>query len=103
MDNRRLTIPERRNYEVANKYAYKLASEQIAGITDIDQQCRNSGARYQETGAKKTILLQYLNQKYRITIPEVEVTLDSGTGEVSLRDKLLILHYFICAKGTPLT
>jgi len=103
MDNRRLTIPERRNYEVANEYAYKLAGEQITGITDIEQQCRNSGAQYQEIDSKKKVLIQYLNQKYRITIPEVEVSLDSDTGEVSLRDKLLILHYFIRAKGTPLT
>ena len=103
MDNRRLTIPERRNYEVANEYAYKLAGEQIAGIKDIEQQCRNSDARYQEIDSKTTILIQYLNQKYRITIPEIEVSLDSGNGEVPLRDKLLILHYFIRAKGTPLT
>ena len=102
MDNRRLTIPERKNYEVANEYAYRLASEQIAGIADIEQQCHHSDARYQEIDSEKTILIRYLNQTYRITLPAVDVSLDSGTGEVTLRDKLLIVHYFIRAKGTPL-
>ena len=82
--------------------SYKLAREQVAKINDVEEQCRKSGARYL---GPREIALDYLNQSYRITIPDVEISLndslDSVGTEVSLRDGILMLHYFTGAKGTP--
>ena len=87
--------------ETAYQLAYTLAREQLAGISDIEQQCRKSGARH--LPAEKAIVLDYLNHSYRITIPVGEVSfIDSGE-TVPVRDKILLLHYFIRAKGTPLS
>ncbi len=101
MENKHFTLPEQKNYEQANLLAYKLACEQLAGIDDIEQQCRKSGAQYQVIGSKKTITIQYLNQSYLVTLPDVEISLVDGAEEVPTRDKVLILHYFTSAKGTP--
>ncbi len=102
MENRRLSLPEQRNYEYALKLACKLAKERLANI-DLEQQCRRSGARYQAVDAKKLVSLEYLNQSYQIVFPDAEVSLLGGKGEVPLREKVLILHYLLLAKGTPLT
>ena len=101
MTRERLTVPEQNVREYAHELAYKLACEQLAGIVDIEEQCHKSGARF--SPADKTIVLEYLTKSYSITFPEGKVSL-VGSGEtVPIRDKILILHYFIRAKGTPLT
>jgi len=79
---------------------YKLAREQLSKISDIQEQCRKSGARYVRPNE---VLINYLNQTYHITIPDVEILLDDSNVEVPLKDKILILHYFNSAKGTPAT
>jgi len=77
---------------------YKLAREQLAKISDIEERCRKSGARYIKPN---DIVINYLNQPYHITLPDVETSLEDSNVEVPLKDKILILHYFILAKGTP--
>ena len=101
MESKRLPLPGQRNYESAYELAYKLACEQLAKIDDIEQQCRKSGAQYQVAGSKKTIIIQYLNQSYLITLPDIEISLVDSAEQVPIRDRLLILHYFTSAKGTP--
>ncbi|MFC2048508.1 DUF3786 domain-containing protein [Chloroflexota bacterium] len=83
--------------------AYTLACEQLAKIEDIEQQCRKSGAQYRVIDSQKKIIIQYLNQSYLITLPNIEISLVDSTEKASIRDKLLILHYFNSAKGTPAT
>jgi len=83
--------------------AYELAREQLAEIEDIEQLCLKSGARYLVTGSQKEIAIEYLNRLYRITMPNVEVLLADSREEVSIRDRVLILHYLLSAKGTPIT
>ena len=86
--------------------SYKIACEQLAKINDIEEQCRKSGAKY--LGSHE-VVINYINQPYHITIPkdipschcEAEVVSRSNLVEVSLRDKILILHYFTLAEGTP--
>lgn len=98
MDNRRSSpsSPWERGFELS----HKLACEQLVKISDIREQCRKSSARY--VGPNE-IGIDYLNQPYRIMIPSCKISLqDSGT-EASLRDKILILHYFTGAQGTPAT
>ena len=80
--------------------SYKLAREQLAKISDIQEQCRKSGARY--VGPNE-IVINYLNQPYHITLPDVEILLEDSNVEVPLKDKILILHYFTLAKDTPAT
>lgn len=101
MESKRLPLPGQKNYESAYELAYKLACEQLAKIDDIEQQCRKSGAQYQVVGSKKTIIIQYLNQSYLITLPGIEVSLVDSAEQVPIRDRLLILHYFTSAKGAP--
>jgi len=80
--------------------SYKLAREQLSKISDIQEQCRKSGARY--VGSNE-IVINYLNQPYRITLPDGEILLEDSNVEVPLKDKILILHYFTLAKDTPAT
>ncbi len=80
--------------------SYKLAREQLAKISDIQEQCRKSGARY--VGPNE-IVINYLNKPYHITLPDIEISLKDSNVEVSQKDKILILHYFTLAKYTPAT
>lgn len=101
MTRERLTIPERNVWKGAYELAYKLACEQLAGIVDIEQQCRKSGARY--LNAEKSIIIDHLYRSYKISFPHGEVSLVNSEETVPMRDKILILHYFTRAKGTPLS
>ncbi len=99
MTREHLTVPEQNVREYGHGLAYKLACEQLAGITDIEEQCRKSGAQY--IASEKAITIDHLNQSYRISFPDGEVSLVSVGEAVPMRDKILILHYFTQAKGTP--
>ena len=80
--------------------SYRLACEQLAKIGDIEEQCRRSGARCL---GPHEIVIDYLNQPYHIMIPEGKIVLEDSGTETPLRDKIMILHYFTGAKGTPAT
>ena len=101
MESKRLPLPGQKGYEQAYGLAYKLACEQLARIEDVEQQCRKSGAQCQVVDSQKIVIIQYLNQSYLITLPDIEISLVDGAGEIPIRDRLLILHYFTSAKGTP--
>jgi len=80
--------------------SFKLACDQLSKISDLEEQCRKSGARC--VGPNK-IVIDYLNQPYHITIPEVQISLADSKTEIPMKDKILMLHYFTLAKGTPPT
>ncbi len=84
--------------------SYELAREKLAAISDLEEQCRKSGARYIEPDR---ITLDYLSQSYSISFPDVDISLsegpDSAGTEVPLTDKILLLHYLVQAEGTPTT
>jgi len=103
MENKRFSLPSQRNYEYAYNLAYKLAREELARIQDVAQQCRRSGARYQEVGSQRLITLEHLNRSYQITLPDIDVTLVDSQEAVPLKTKVLLLHYFIRARGIPLS
>ncbi len=103
MENRYSSLPNQRNYEYAYELAYKLACERLANVDDIEQQCLKSGARCQVIDTKKVILIQYLNQSYLISLPDIEILLMDSDEPVPIRDKVLILHYLTSAKGTPVS
>ena len=102
MEDRHISLPEQKNYERALAQAQQLALEKLAAIADIQEQCRKSGAQYQLAGSKKTAIIRYLNQPFTISIPEGEIAPADDTSEqLTPRDRLIILHYFLTAKGTP--
>ena len=92
-----LPSSKRNNYEDA----YKLGCEQLASIDDVEGQCRKSGAQHRVRDSQKEIVIQYLNRAYLITLLDVEISLVDSAEEVPIKDKILILHYFISAQGTP--
>jgi len=83
--------------------ACNLARQQLAEIEDVEQLCLKSDARYLITGSQQEIAIQYLNLLYRIAMPNVEVLPADSGEEVSIRDRVLILHYLLSAKGTAIT
>lgn len=101
MGNGHSSLPRQGNYEYGYTQAYQLACEQLAKIDNVQQQCIRSGAQYQEAGSQQIITLKYLNRTYQVTLPHINVSLTDSEEEVPLRDKILILHYLIIAKGTP--
>ncbi len=85
---------------------------------DIKQQCFRSGAQYFHPDK---VTIEYLNQSYVIAIPSMEISLKDSLNhcegqnpvtalerqesreDIHLKDKILILHYLITAKGTANT
>jgi hypothetical protein len=93
-----LKLPEQNVRDYAHGLAFKLACEQMAGIADIKEQCLKSGAQY--ITQEKAILIDYLGQKYRISLPGCGVSLTDSGEAVPVRDRILLLHYFTRARGT---
>jgi hypothetical protein len=103
MKNSSLSVPEYKNYEYGYNLAYKLAGEQLAATGDLEQRCVRSGAEYKRAGSKEIITVEFLNQAYRVTFPDMEVSLVGSQAEVPVSDKILILHYLTLASGKPLS
>jgi len=97
-----LSVPDGNNYEYGYNFACKIASQKLAEMGDIEQLCLNSDAEYKIIDSHPLISLDYLNRSYRISLPDIEISLADSDEEVPLRDKILLLHYIIQAKGTPL-
>ncbi|MBN1189920.1 MAG: DUF3786 domain-containing protein [Dehalococcoidales bacterium] len=104
-DNRlaELSLPDQKSYDVAYNLALKMAGEKLNNCSDFIHLCRRSGSIYDSTGHAPVICTQYLKQTYRITLPDISVSLIDSGDEVGLRDKILILHYLDRAGGTPLS
>jgi hypothetical protein len=96
-----LPLPKQENYEYGYREAYKLACEQL-GKVDIEEQCRKSGARYVVIDSQELAIVEYLNQSYQLTLPDIEISLVNSEAQVPIDDKVLILHYITRAKGTPI-
>jgi hypothetical protein len=101
MSDKSLKLPERNVRDVAHELSFKLARERLAALTDVPRQCAKSGARFLQE--RKVISIEHLNRTYEISLAEGEVKFADSTEAVSVRDKILILHYFLSAAGMPLT
>jgi hypothetical protein len=101
MNNSLLSVPGYKNYEYGYKFAYEIASQQLAKV-NLEQQCRNSGANYRLKDSHPVITVDYLGRSYQISLPEVSISLVDSEEEVPLKDKILLLHYLTQARGTPL-
>jgi hypothetical protein len=101
MTGKRLSVPEPGVRAIAYEMAYKIAREQLAGVSDIGELCRKSGARRRPE--ENAVTIEHLNRFYRISIPDGQVTIVDSDEAVPVRDKILILHYLTRARGTPLS
>lgn len=97
-----ISLPNQKNYEYSLGLAYEIACEKLAQI-DIDRQCRNSGATCRFTASGQVVTLPYLNRSCQVILPDIKVSLLNSDEDIPLREKLLILHYLIHARGTPLS
>ncbi len=101
MNGKRISIPDHPLWDDAYKLSISIAIEKLAGIKDIEVQCRNSGTDCRVIDSQKAVLVRYLYRDYFITLPDARVSLSGSAEEVPVRERILILHYFITAKGTP--
>ena len=83
--------------------AYRLACEELANVEDIGELCRRSGASHQVMESQKVITLDYLGRTYEVAVPDIHISLKDSEEKVPLVDQILILHYLLQAKGTPLS
>ena len=102
-EEKRLSVPEYKNYEYALEQSYSIVRDELLSIKDLESQCRNSGSEYRETGNEKVIGLIYLGRRYYVTLPGLKITSADSGEEVPLREQVLILHYLTQAKGTTPT
>ena len=96
-----IKFPDNRNYEYAYNQSFQLAKERLNAVSDLPALCRKSGTSYD--ASVKTITVDYLNSKYLITLPDVSITIVGSNETVPIRDKVILLHYVLTAKGTPLS
>lgn len=101
MDNKKPAIPAEKGYDKAHELSYQIARDKILADQDLEGQCTRSGAELQTTGAQRRIVIPFLGRKYCISLPEVEISLLDSDEPVPMREKLLILHYFVTARGSP--
>ncbi|MFC2038552.1 DUF3786 domain-containing protein [Chloroflexota bacterium] len=101
MENNPFPIPDQKNYEYALNQAYQIAREKLAGIGDIEEQCRKSGTDYREYESGRAIIVRYLNRPFLITLPGGDVLAEGSDEELPLREKVLVMHYFLSATGAP--
>jgi hypothetical protein len=101
--NSSLSVPEYKNYEYGYNLAYELAAKQLAAAGDLKKQCIKSGAGYKRAGSKEIITVEFLNQAYQVTLPDIDVSPVGGKAEVPISDKILILHYLTLASGAALS
>ena len=94
-------LPEKQGYDQAYELSYQLVVEEIQKANNLDQQCKNSGAEFRIIDSDKAIIIRFLNRSYIITLPDINISIVDSEEEVPLKEKLLILHYFNTAKGTP--
>jgi hypothetical protein len=78
--------------------AYDIVKERLAKV-NVQQQCERSGAELQPDGS---VRLKCLNHLYRIDVAKATAVSEANEQRVTLRDTIMLLHYFTQAKGTPL-
>jgi len=101
--NSNVTMSTRNNDEYGYGLAYKIACEQLVIINDIENHCLKSDAQYHLEKSGGIITVDFLNRTYNMSLPKINISLVDSKEEVPIREKILILHYIIQAKGTPLS
>ncbi len=102
MEGKNLIPPDQKDYKYGLEMALKLVNENLASI-NVEEQCKKAGASFKYINGKKTIFLDYLGNCYLITLPEIDIFPPCSLETVQPRDRLLMLHYFTNADGSPPT
>jgi hypothetical protein len=102
-DKGSIHFPDNRNYEYALNQSFQLAADSLRTSGNMDEVCVRSGSLCQRADVGKAIVIEFLSRVYRISFPEMNFSIVDSRDEVTLREKVLILHYLITAKGTPLS
>ncbi len=103
MEGRNPLLSRQSNTEYGVELAYRLACERIAKINNIEEQCLKTGTQCKVVDSGRIVIVKYLAQFYEVSLPGVEVSLTGSQEKVSIRDKILILHYLASEKGVPLS
>ncbi len=102
MNNKKFSLPPERGYDKAYALSYQMASERLAETPSVPELCRRAGVSCEPSDEGWLINLPYLGGRYRVRCPEVEILAIEGAAPTA-RDKLIMLHYLITARGTPPT
>ncbi|MBI2851781.1 MAG: DUF3786 domain-containing protein [Chloroflexi bacterium] len=103
MESRHLSLPPPKNTKVAGNLAYQMAVQRLTGVDDLNALCGRSGAQCSILASTKIIAVEYLNHLYSVTLPDGGISQRDSTEPAPLRDRILILHYLLTARGTPLS
>ena len=81
--------------------ALAVVREKLSGL-DVEEQCRRAGAGYESGEGGPSGTVEYLGGRYRVTFASGDVSALGG-GELSLRERVLVLHYLAEASGNAPT
>ncbi len=82
--------------------ALAVVREKLSRL-DVEEQCRRAGANYESGEGGPSAGVDYLGERYRVTFADGEVSPVGNSEELSLRERVLVLHYLAKAKGGPPT
>jgi hypothetical protein len=91
-------LPLERGYDLAYQESYRLVSQKLRQISDVKALGLRSGARLENDNI---LTLEYLGQTVSIRFPDINITAVGPS--LTVRDRLVILHYLDTATGSPLT
>jgi hypothetical protein len=108
MEFQPVPIPDNRNYEYAYNQSYQIAINQLAAIKNYEELCRNSDTRCTKVNGQTVLELKYIHRLYQIIIAgsnslQIQIKSLDKSETLSLKEQILILHYVLNAKGTPLS
>lgn len=101
MENKLWSLPSAGKPAPAVNQAFQIAKARLLQTDDVAELCRQSGTRCGFGPAARSISVEYLRQPYVVSLDDGEITSQGHEATVTIREKLLILHYLLTAKGTP--
>jgi hypothetical protein len=91
-------LPKQDNYQTA----YKEAAAELSK-KNLDDIAEKSGTSIISQNSKEYLLVPFLNEKFIVSHPDININYQDNNKEVPLWLKILLLHYLVCSNGKPLT
>jgi hypothetical protein len=88
-------LPKQNNYSLARK----MAVSNLLHSDWADRAAKSGGSLEKKAGGETCIRLPYLGQEVRLSLPQGTIEIDHGQTSLSLKEEILILHYFGNATG----
>ena len=90
-------MPTQQDYETARALALDTLSK-----LDIETCCANAGLSLDlDSPGIKQVQVPYLGHSYTLTVDNDTILFDDTSGPLKIPDQVLLLHYLITARGTP--